>query len=259
MSTISAKAAPDTIAAKRGAPGTRLRARIGYSAVAYVTELLPKYFYDIVPDGVLMSLLTLQITSHTEDQFNSLHEQGLRAAEAFARAGANVIIMGGAPTNIAHGEDALAREIAAMAKRLGVPVSSSSIAQGNALKALGARKIGTINPAVPRKIGDSASGSLGDGMVLVGRKHVGAKLEDYNRIPPERGLELGRELLREHPEIDTLIYGCPHWASIESIEPLEQEFGINVVTALQAIIWEGMRLAGVNDTVQGYGKLFREH
>jgi maleate cis-trans isomerase len=32
-----------------------------------------------------------------------------------------------------------------------------------------------------------------------------------------------------------------------------------VVTALQAIIWEGMRLAGVHDRIEGYGRLFREH
>jgi maleate isomerase len=133
------------------------------------------------------------------------------------------------------------------------------MAQKRALAAVGARKVGTINPAVPRKIGDSASGSLGAGMELLGRKHANARLQEYNRIPPAKALELGRELLREHPDIDTLIYGCPHWATIESIEPLEQEFGVNVITALQAIIWEGMRLAGVNDRVEGYGKLFREH
>jgi len=237
---------------------SKVRARIGYSAVAYVTELLPKYFYEIVPDGVLLSMLTLQITSHTTDQFESLYEQGLKAADSFARAGADVIILGGAPTNISHGEENLEKVLKERAERYGVPVSSSSLAQRHALRALGARKVGTINPAVPRKIGDSASGSIEDGMELVGRKHVGAKLEDYNRIPPERGLELGRELMREHPEIDTLIYGCPHWASIESIEPLEREFGISVVTALQAIVWEGMRLAGVDDKVQGYGRLFRE-
>jgi maleate isomerase len=237
---------------------SKLRVRIGYSSVAYVTELLPKYFYEIVPDGVLMSMLTLQITSHTEEQFQNIHEQGMKAVESFARAGADVIIMGGAPTNIAHGEGNLEKALHQMSQKYGVPVSSSSIAQRNALRAVGAKKVGTVNPAVPRKIGDAGAGSIEDGMVLIGSKHVGAKLEDYNRIPPERGLELGRELLREHPEIDTLIYGCPHWASIEAIEPLEQEFGVNVVTALQAIIWEGMRLGGVNDKVQGYGRLFRE-
>ncbi len=82
---------------------------------------------------------------------------------------------------------------------------------------------------MPRKIGDSASGSLGAGMELLGRKHANAKLQEYNRIPPQKALELGRELMREHPDIDTLIYGCPHWATIESIEPLEQEFGVNVI------------------------------
>ena len=235
-----------------------VRARIGYSAVAYVTELLPKYFYQIVPDGVLMQFLTLQISEHTQDQLESVYEQGVRAAESFARAGADVIIMGGAPTNISHGKDNLERVLKDMAQRFGVPVSSSSVAQRNALRAVGAKKIGTINPAVPRKIGDSASGSMEDGMMLLGRKHANAKLEDYNRIPPETALRLGREIMQEHPDIDTLIFGCPHWATIPAIEPLEQEFGVNVVTALQAIIWEGMRLAGVNDKVQGYGRLFRE-
>lgn len=235
-----------------------VRARIGYSAVAYVTELLPKYFYQIVPDGVLMQFLTLQISEHTQDQLESVYEQGVRAAESFARAGADVIIMGGAPTNISHGKDNLERVLKDMAQRFGVPVSSSSVAQRNALRAVGARKIGTINPAVPRKVGDSASGSMEDGMVLLGRKHANAKLEDYNRIPPETALRLGREIMQEHPDIDTLIFGCPHWATIPAIEPLEQEFGVNVVTALQAIIWEGMRLGGVNDKVQGYGRLFRE-
>ncbi|HTI87546.1 MAG TPA: hypothetical protein VL966_13155 [Alphaproteobacteria bacterium] len=236
-----------------------LRARIGYSAVAFVTELLPKYFYEIAPPGVLMSILTLQIAEHTQSNFEDLYRRGVEAAESFARAGADVIIMGGAPTNISHGEDNLERALKELSDRFGVPVSSSSMAQRNALRALGARKVGTINPAVPRKIGDSAAGSIDDGMVLVGRKHVGAKLQDYNRIPPERAYELGAELVREHPEIDTLIFGCPHWASIEAIEPLEREFGVSVVTALQAIIWEGMRLAGVDDKVAGYGKLFREH
>ena len=64
-------------------------------------------------------------------------------------------------------------------------------------------------------------------------------------------------MMREHPEIDTLIFGCPHWATIEAIEPLEREFGISVVTALQAIIWEGLRLSGIDDRIEGYGRLFR--
>lgn len=235
------------------------RARIGYTAVAYVTELLPKYFYEMVPEGVTMSMLTLQIASHTKANFEDLYEQGLRAVECFVRAGADVIILGGAPTNISHGEENLKIALAELEHKFGIPVSSSAWAQGNALKAVGAKKVGSINPAVPREIGESPSGSIGDGMELVGRRHANAALEDYNRIPEEKALELGRDLVREHPEVDTLIYGCPHWATVGVIEPLEQEFGVNVVTALQAIVWEGLRKAGIDDKIDGYGRLLREH
>src|SRR3546814_17868444 len=96
---------------------SNVRARIGYSAVAYVTELLPKYFYEIVPDGVLMQFLTLQITSHTQDQLESVYEQGVKAVESFARAGDDVIIMGGAPTNISHGKANLDGGLAELAQK----------------------------------------------------------------------------------------------------------------------------------------------
>ena len=236
-----------------------IRARIGYSAVTYVAEWLPLYFYRMAPEGVVMSMLTLQFNLHSVENFEDLYARGLKACDSFARAGADVIIMGGAPTNIALGEENMHRVLGELADKYGVPVSSSALAQGNALKAVGARKVGSINPGKPRKFGDSASGSLSEDMELVGRRHVSALLEDYNRITSETAYELGRDLMREHPEIDTLIYGCPHWASMDTIDQLEDEFGISVVTALQAIVWEGMRLAGVDDKVDGFGKLFREH
>jgi maleate isomerase len=50
----------------------------------------------------------------------------------------------------------------------------------------------------------------------------------------------------------------PHWPTIESIEPLEQEFGVNVMTALQVIVWDALRRCGINDKIQGYGRLISE-
>jgi maleate isomerase len=45
----------------------------------------------------------------------------------------------------------------------------------------------------------------------------------------------------------------------DAIEPLERELKVNVMTSLQAIAWEAMRTAGIEDRVEGYGKLLREH
>jgi len=51
---------------------------------------------------------------------------------------------------------------------------------------------------------------------------------------------------------------CPHCAVAESIDPIEKEFGINVLTAHQAITWSALRRCKVDDKIAGFGRLFRE-
>ena len=71
------------------------RARIGYSSVAYVTEIFPKVFYDIVPEGVVLQLLTQQVTSHEACNMERIHDEARAAAKSFARAGADLVKLGG--------------------------------------------------------------------------------------------------------------------------------------------------------------------
>ena len=51
----------------------------------------------------------------------------------------------------------------------------------------------------------------------------------------EAVLDLGRQVLAAHPDSDTLYIPCPHFATLGVVEPLEAEFGVTVITALQAI------------------------
>ena len=48
------------------------------------------------------------------------------------------------------------------------------------------------------------------------------------------------------------------WPTIEAIDTLEKEFNVNVVSATQSAIWDGLRLVGVTDKIEGYGRLFSE-
>ena len=59
-----------------------LRARIGYTSVAYVTEIFPRVFYDMVPNGVLLQILTQQVTSHTPRNMERIHAEARAAAKA---------------------------------------------------------------------------------------------------------------------------------------------------------------------------------
>jgi len=59
------------------------------------------------------------------------------------------------------------------------------------------------------------------------------------------------------PEAEAVFISCSALRSVEIIEELEEEIGKPVVTSNQAFIWDLLRLAGIEDKVDGYGKLFR--
>jgi len=42
------------------------------------------------------------------------------------------------------------------------------------------------------------------------------------------------------------------------VDELEQEVGKPVVVSNQAMFWDTLRLAGIEDKIDGYGRLFRE-
>ena len=86
----------------------------------------------------------------------------------------------------------------------------------------------------------------------------GSSLIDLGTLPPNRALEWGRAAVEASPGADTLYFACPHWTVIDAIQPLEEEFGINVMTSLQAIAWEAMRKTDINDRVEGFGRLLKE-
>jgi maleate isomerase len=87
---------------------------------------------------------------------------------------------------------------------------------------------------------------------------VNATFIELGKVDEERILELGRQVVRDNPGSDTLYIPCPHFATAGVIEPIEKEFGIAVVTALQAIVWRALRKCGVDDRIEGFGRLFRD-
>ena len=61
--------------------------------------------------------------------------------------------------------------------------------------------------------------------------------------------------------VDAIVVGCSAFRVCIPglIDHLEQVAGgIPVVTSTQAILWDLLRLGGVNDTIDGYGTLFKQ-
>src|SRR5262245_40459852 len=188
------------------------RARIGYCSPPLVTETFCQEFYQMAPKGVTLMITTLACTSlsssSTAEQINESHARSLEAAKAMARAGADVVVLGGNPLNQSRGVENLDAICAELAQEIGTKVVTSTHSQMRALRALGACKVATVHPFVAEMNGEHEESMRKLGFVSAGAVACGYTVQDLGRVPGELALALSRQVKREHPEADTIHPSC---------------------------------------------------
>lgn len=234
------------------------RARIGYTCPPLFAEVFPYEFYRIVPAGVTLVITTLTVIERSQAQVDQSYDLGMRAARELAAAGVDLVFLGGVPVNLARGHENAQTMLLDLAAELGVSVSSSVAAQEKAAKILGCRKVVVAHPYAADEDARLIADARRYGCEVLGAMGFGTVISQMGRMPTTAALDMGRALMRAHPQADAIFFPSPHWPVIEAIEPLEREFGVSVMAASQACVWDALRLTGVNDRIEGYGRLLRE-
>lgn len=80
------------------------------------------------------------------------------------------------------------------------------------------------------------------------------KDSDMVRVAPAFIADMAASL--DRPEADAIFISCGALRSIEIVDALEQRVGKPVIASNQALAWDALRLAGVEDRMPGYGRLF---
>lgn len=65
-----------------------------------------------------------------------------------------------------------------------------------------------------------------------------------------------REVTRS-TAVDAVFVACTSMRIAEAIEGVEQRLGVPITSANHALCWHALRLGGINDPVEGFGRLFR--
>ena len=167
-------------------------------------------------------------------------------------------MLGGVPINTSRGFSNVDDLISAVAADVKKPVTTSITAQVDALRRVGAKRVavGHPFPADQDQMFVENLDNYGFERGLI--KGAGYPAVDLGVIPAQTAFDLGRALKAADPAADTIWLPCPHWAVAEAIEPLEKELDVNVVTAHQAITWHALRRCGIDDRIEGFGRLMRE-
>jgi maleate isomerase len=234
------------------------RARIGYTCPPPIAEVFPYEFYKIVPDGVTLALTTLAVQAPTKSEVDQAYDMSMRAARGLAAAGVDIVFLGGVPVNLSRGKQNAQDVLRTLAAELGVKVSSSVAAQEKAAKALGCRKVVVAHAYAANEEARLVADAQRYGCEVLGAMGYGKTLPEFSRIPVSAALDMGRSLLRAHPQADGIFFPSPHWPVMAAIDVLEREFPVSVMAASQACVWDALRLVGVDDRIEGYGRLLRD-
>ncbi len=235
------------------------RARIGYTSPPLTTEVFPYEFYRIAPMGVSLVVTSLAIITRTKEELDDSYQISLRAAREMQAAGVNLVCLGGVPINQHRGYDNADNLCGALETELGVKVSTSASAQTAAGKKVGVKKAVLAHPYADSdtaRIAGSYEHMLG--CEVIGRMCWGSPFNRIGAIPQHAALEMGRKLLKAHPQADTILFPSPHWPTAFALDILEAEFGVNALGAHQAIVWDALRRCGIDDRIAGFGRLLLE-
>lgn len=66
-------------------------------------------------------------------------------------------------------------------------------------------------------------------------------------------------LAADRPDADAIFISCGALRSLDVVDEVERRSGKPVIVSNQAMIWDTLRLAGIDDRYDGFGSLLRDH
>jgi len=212
-------------------------------------------FYAMAPTGVTVHTARMKLSKVTPEALIRMAEDTERAEGLLADAGVDIIVYGcttGSLVGGAEWEEGLVRRIEG---ETGIPAVSTSSAVVEALKSLGAKRIGVATPYSEELNGLEKSFLEDLGFQVTGIRGLGLLDNlDIGRV----GRGTLEDIIRGvADDVDAVFVSCTNLPVVGLIEEFEKEFNRPVVTSNQASMWAALR-GRVSAGVGGFGKLMRK-
>ena len=167
-----------------------------------------------------------------------------------AMAGTGVSFIGG------YGYDQIL--ITKMKERNGnLPTTTTSTSVLDAFRKLGIKKVSMAMPYVEQVSRTAQKFVEDNGVKVLKAKWLNKAGTDIAEVSKETLYHLAREV--DDQESQAIFISCIGLHTIEIIEKLENDLQKPVITSNQATMWNMLRLANINDRIQGYGQLLSNY
>ena len=233
------------------------RAHLGAIFPTPVPGRVAREFYEVVPDGVDLTMASLTIRQLSVEDLEEAMGGVDRAAEQLARFEVDMIYLLGVPPVVLRGPGYDQELIARMERAAGRPASTDITGVMEAFRALSLRRLVMATPFEDDMNERIKKFLAAAGFEIVHMKGLGIRKNvDIRKLPVPTEYTFARQVARESPiEPDGIYIPCGGWGTVHNIRRLEEDLGKPVITWFQVMIWWALRQAGVRAPISGYGRL----
>ncbi len=235
------------------------RARIGV-IVPPSNTVNEAEFNRLKPDGVTFHFTRSPIHGDpSADGFVGLMNDVETACGDMVRCNVDVIAYGCTAGSMAAPAELL---IGKMEEVGGVDALSTAGSILKALRALGVSRVSMATPYTEATNEHEAAFLAEHGIEVVAHAGLGLnttleRIQRMSRVAPAEVFEHARAV--DRPEAQAILICCTDFNSLDVIEPLERALGKPVISSNICTFWNSLRTAGIEDRIEGYGRLLREH
>jgi maleate isomerase len=139
----------------------------------------------------------------------------------------------------------------------GLPATTTSSSVIDALIKLGVKKISMATPYLEPVARIGMKFVEDSGIRVLEMKWLGKAGFDIAEVSSETLYNLVKAV--DRPESEAIFISCTTLHTIELIKYLEEDLRKPVITSNQATLWNMLRLAGVNEKIEGFGQLLEKY
>jgi maleate isomerase len=168
------------------------------------------------------------------------------------------IVMGMSAETFWGGSDGAAEFQAHVEEASGLQVSTGAVACKDALDAFGAKRIAVITPY--QSVGDEQVRAFFTEQGFEVTAVHGLKCDSATSIADVTPEQIRTAFLAvDAPDVDALVQAGTNLAAVAVAAELEAELGKPVIAINAATVWHALRAQGIDDRLQGHGRLLAEH
>ena len=237
------------------------RARLGVLVPSKILAIEPEFGL-MTPEGVCCHYHRF---SFIGGDSNEEVVKRLKRAEAFIADASEIIthvepavvVMAGTGVSFIGGYGYDQMLIKKIQERIGnLPTTTTTTSVIDALRKLEISKVSIAMPYVEQVSRTVVKFVEDSGIEVLNAKWLN-KGSDIDKISQETIYHLAREV--DEPESQAIFISCVGLHAVEIIEKLEDDLQKPVITSNQATMWNILRMANINDKIEGFGQLLSDY